>query len=60
MKIYGPTLECRNNHFPSEPSKHCQEKKKLIVGIYCVLLSYLVAHPRFHPLPILQACSMYF
>lgn len=25
MKIYVPTLECKNNPFPSEPRKHCQK-----------------------------------
>lgn len=25
MKIYAPTLQCKNNHFPSEPRKHCQK-----------------------------------
>lgn len=33
--------------------------RTLRVRIYCVLLSYLGAHPRFNSLPILQVCSMY-
>ena len=39
---------------------HINTVRKLQVRIYCVLLSYVWAHPRFTSLPILQACSMYF
>ena len=35
MKIYVPTLECKNNPFPSEVRKHCQ--KTLSQNILCSL-----------------------
>lgn len=35
MKIYVPTLECKNNRFPSEPRKHCQKTPRQ--NIFCSL-----------------------
>lgn len=35
MKIYVPTLQCKNNHFLSEPRKHCQ--KTAIQNTLCSL-----------------------
>lgn len=35
MKIYVPTVECKNNRFPSEPRKHCQKTPSQ--NIFCSL-----------------------
>lgn len=39
---------------------HVNTVRKLQFKIHYVLLSYLVAHPWFTSLPILQVCSLYF